>query len=97
MWRFSKSDYIAHRCLGVFKPKSNDGNANSWEQLDISEVNTHGCTSFAPNVFKKMHRQGLCSWMGTRMVHMDFGVCYNELADTFVLVASPSKVLQVGC
>ncbi|KMT12743.1 hypothetical protein BVRB_4g088390 isoform A [Beta vulgaris subsp. vulgaris] len=36
-----RSDYTARRCLGLFKPKLNNLEGDSWEELDPAEI-THG-------------------------------------------------------
>ncbi|KAH7546723.1 hypothetical protein FEM48_Zijuj01G0231800 [Ziziphus jujuba var. spinosa] len=33
-----RSDYTARRCLGIFRPKLNDVDGDSWEELDTAEI-----------------------------------------------------------
>lgn len=36
-----RSDYTARRCLGILKPKLNDVDGESWEDIDTTEI-AHG-------------------------------------------------------
>ncbi|KAG7957621.1 hypothetical protein I3843_11G184900 [Carya illinoinensis] len=53
-----RSDYTARRCLGIFKPKLNDVNGDSWEELDTSEI-ASGAESLRWLVWQKIDNDSL--------------------------------------
>ncbi|KAF5478913.1 hypothetical protein F2P56_005435 [Juglans regia] len=53
-----RSDYTARRCLGIFKPKLNDVNGDSWEELDTSEISS-GAESLRWLVWQKIDNDSL--------------------------------------
>ncbi|KAK4398530.1 hypothetical protein Sango_1328500 [Sesamum angolense] len=50
-----RSDYTARRCLGLLKPNLNDGEGESWEELDAAEL-THGAESLRWLVWPKIDK-----------------------------------------
>uniref|UniRef100_A0A5B7C6W1 RNI-like superfamily protein n=1 Tax=Davidia involucrata TaxID=16924 RepID=A0A5B7C6W1_DAVIN len=53
-----RSDYTARRSLGIFKPKLNDVEEESWEELDTTEI-AHGAQSLRWLVWPKIDKDSL--------------------------------------
>ncbi|XP_059664827.1 uncharacterized protein LOC132311111 [Cornus florida] len=53
-----RSDSTARRCLGIFKPKLNDVEGESWEELDTSEI-AHGAESLRWLLWPKIDKDSL--------------------------------------
>ncbi|KAL4619013.1 hypothetical protein ACB092_06G052300 [Castanea dentata] len=53
-----RSDYTTRRCLSIFKPKLNDVNGDSWEELDAMEI-ANGAESLRWLVWEKIDRDSL--------------------------------------
>lgn len=53
-----RSDYTARRCLGIFKPKLNDMDGDSWEDLDTMEI-ASGAESLRWLVWEKIDKDSL--------------------------------------
>ncbi|KAK4576114.1 hypothetical protein RGQ29_026890 [Quercus rubra] len=53
-----RSDYTTRRCLSIFKPKLNDVNGDSWEELDTMEI-SNGAESLRWLVWEKIDRDSL--------------------------------------
>ncbi|GFZ04925.1 RNI-like superfamily protein [Actinidia rufa] len=53
-----KSDYTARRCLGILRPKLDDMEGESWEELDAMEI-THGAPSLCWLVWPKIDKDSL--------------------------------------
>ncbi|GMH24352.1 hypothetical protein Nepgr_026195 [Nepenthes gracilis] len=53
-----RSDYTAHRCLDILKPKLNDGEGDSWEELDSTQM-AHGAQSLRWFIWPKIDHNSL--------------------------------------
>ncbi|KAL5577756.1 hypothetical protein UlMin_019455 [Ulmus minor] len=56
-----RSDYYAHRCLEILKPKLNDVEGESWEELDTAEI-ASGAESLRWLVWPKINKASLESF-----------------------------------
>ncbi|RVW99572.1 hypothetical protein CK203_021498 [Vitis vinifera] len=56
-----RSDHTARQCLGIFKPKLNDIEGESWEELDPTEI-AHGAESLRWLVWPKIDNNSLESF-----------------------------------
>ncbi|GMN51595.1 hypothetical protein TIFTF001_020738 [Ficus carica] len=56
-----RSDHTARRCLGIFKPKLNDVEGDSWEELDTAEI-VNGAESLRWLVWPKIDNNTLESF-----------------------------------
>ncbi|XP_057461500.1 uncharacterized protein LOC130751810 isoform X2 [Actinidia eriantha] len=53
-----KSDYTARKCLGILRPKLDDMEGESWEELDAMEI-AHGAPSLCWLVWPKIDKDSL--------------------------------------
>ncbi|XP_042952309.1 uncharacterized protein LOC122289404 [Carya illinoinensis] len=53
-----RSDYTARRCSGIFKPKLNDVDGESWEELDTTEI-ANGAESLVWIVWQNIDKDSL--------------------------------------